>query len=596
MVWYMSLRFSVSHPADMIAYLPPGASQRYLSSDRLFISAAIQTLEVIGVHQIELMMECYGWAVFVAILFFINGSLCEPCQTSSRSGGVHIFNCSKADLKSLPDVPSEAQVLDFSLNQFQSLPVIPESPSCEIGCGVDNSSSHCRLNISFSNNQIKSFERGALNRLQCLRVLDLSYNDIKADIFRPTFSVQGVYYLERLILRGNPLGELPDNAFSFPFMDFLNHLDLSSCKLTQIGPISVDDLEKLMTLNLSSNKLTDIDADTFKGLLSLNQLDLSENKLTYFSEHVFGDLEQLRDLRLNGNDIEGFHDNAFSDECGLSNFDLTDNSLRDVPYAAINKLQSLETLNLSKNPIKKVSSSGTPNKVRHLVLNDMPLLTEIRADDLAAFSNLVSLSISGSTVFRKIHNGALSKNFPFLTHVRLENNRIATLESDALPWEQLTSLSLGGNPWLCDDRLSWMLKADCIKGPIICAGPGNLKGRDFMSLDATDLNREVPIIPMASIVISLLAIPVVCACAVFVWRRRRFCPCPQHELQGRYVSVFTRDGDEDTDIRVDVRLRENANRIVAVSNGSADDTQHLVKIGEGGGSKADAYETEEEEI
>ena len=45
-----------------------------------------------------------------------------------------------------------------------------------------------------------------------------------------------------------------------------------------------------------------------------------------------------------------------------------------------------------------VSSSGTPNKVRHLVLNDMPLLTEIRADDLAAFSNLVSLSISGSTV------------------------------------------------------------------------------------------------------------------------------------------------------------------------------------------------------
>ena len=56
----------------------------------------LSSSQVIGVHQIELMMECYGWAVFVAIIFFINGSLCEPCQTSSQSGGVHIFNCSKA--------------------------------------------------------------------------------------------------------------------------------------------------------------------------------------------------------------------------------------------------------------------------------------------------------------------------------------------------------------------------------------------------------------------------------------------------------------------------------------------------------------------
>ncbi|GFS05709.1 reticulon-4 receptor-like 2 [Elysia marginata] len=227
----------------------------------------------------------------------------------------------------------------------------------------------------------------------------------------------------------------------------------------------------------------------------------------------------------------------------------------------------------------------------------MPLLTEIRSHDLSAFSNLVSLSISGGKSFQKIHRGALTKHLPKLSQVRLENNWIGTLESDALPWEQLENLELGGNPWVCDDKIAWMIKADCIKGPVICEGPGHLRGHDLKTLNSEDLRREVPIIPMASIIISLLAIPVAIVCAVIVWRRRRFCPCAQHELQGRYVSVFTRDGDEDSEVRVDVRLRETASRIVAVSNGGADDTKHLVKFtSKDVGTNDAAYDTEEEEI
>ena len=128
-----------------------------------------------------------------------------------------------------------------------------------------------------------------------------------------------------------------------------------------------------------------------------------------------------------------------------------------------------------------------------------------------------------------------------------------------------------------------------------CAGPGNLRGQDLKTLEGKNLKREVGIFPMASIILSLLAIPALGACAVFVWRRRRFC-IGSRELQGRYVTVFTRDSREDDEIRVDVRLRENANRILAVSNGSADDTKHLVKLEKNGGSNVAADDTEEEEI
>ncbi|RUS90839.1 hypothetical protein EGW08_001346 [Elysia chlorotica] len=539
------------------------------------------------------MMGQYRWAVLAAIFLSIPASWAGPCQSSVQGPGFDIFNCSKAELDSMPSLPKEAQVLDFSGNHFKSLPLIEESPACT-ACAETNPSVHCRLDISFRRNHIKTLEPRALRELKCLHTLDLSYNDIKADLFH--HFVQGVYYLEILNLRGNPLGQLPDSVIADPFMPSLSHLDLSSCKLTQMGRNSVDDFSKLMTLNLSSNQLTDIHADTFKGLRSLIHLDLSENKLVYFSEHIFGDQTNLQDLRLNGNEIEGFHDNAFYDDSNLINLDLRDNKLQEVPYTAINKLGSLKTLSLSGNPIHKVTQHTTPNNVQNLVLDDMPLLEEIGPDDLTAFTNLVSLSISGGKGFTKIHNGALKKHFPNLRHVHLDDNWIGTLESDALPWEQLETLTLSGNPWMCDDRLRWMLEADCIKEPVVCAMPGTLKGRDLRTLDAKDLKREVTILPMASIVVSLLAIPVVCACAVFVWRRRRFCPCQSHELQGRYVSVFTRDGDEDSEVRIDVRLKESARRIVAVSNGSADDTHHLVKFGDEKGSKADAYDTEEEEI
>ena len=76
--------------------------------------------------------------------------------------------------------------------------------------------------------------------------------------------LSGVYYLERLNLRGNPLGQLPDNVITHPFMRFLRHLDLSSCELTEMGKDSVDDLRDLMILDLSDNKLSSIHADTFK--------------------------------------------------------------------------------------------------------------------------------------------------------------------------------------------------------------------------------------------------------------------------------------------------------------------------------------------
>ncbi|GFO28238.1 leucine rich repeat-containing domain protein [Plakobranchus ocellatus] len=431
------------------------------------------------------------------------------CQPSFEKRGITIFNCSGSGLDSMPELPEQAQVLDFSSNHFKAFPRIPESRHCNYSCGVANTGSHCRLAVSFSNNNIDSFTENALHELRCLQTLDLSHNDIKADLFHPAFFEEGVYYLQMLNLRGNPLGRLPDNIITYPFMHDLRQLDLSHCQLQEIGRNSVDDFGQMKILDLSYNQLTSIHQDTFK-------------------------------------------------------------------------VHGLTTNTMSSN-------------VQNLIMDGMPLLTDLKANQLSSFPNLVSLSISNNKAFSKVHRKALTRDHSKLRHVRLEDNWLTTLESDALPWEQLDSLLLGQNPWLCDERLAWMLKASCIQGPVVCAGPDKLRGKDLRTLNPSDLKREVSIVPLATIILVLLAMPVVSACGVFVWRRRRFCFCTKRELQGRYVTVFTRDADEDHEAMVDLRLKTNADRIITISNGGADDTKHLVRLEKDGNSTAAAANADEEE-
>ncbi|CAG5127509.1 unnamed protein product, partial [Candidula unifasciata] len=358
------------------------------------------------------------------ILQKLSALLSYTLKTHVAEIGLLIFNCSDLSELLANQLSDKAEVLDYSRNKFTTLPIISESKECpdKHKCTTTNSTYHCRLDISFSRNQISNFTEESLRAVSCLRTLDLSFNELTADAFNANTFQSGVYYLQRLILNNNPIGRLPGNVITQPFMPYLRELDLSHCHLEDL-----------------SNK--------------------RQNQLTYMPENIFGDLVSLKVLLLSDNKIQGFHEGAFYRYSSLEILDLRNNQLTSVPYTALDKLTKLQSLDLSQNPIRQVTRGPITSGVQTLALDNIPDLAELGPYSLASFTGLVSLSVSGNKALQAIHPKFLGDNPATLKHVRLENNKLSTLGSDALPWKQLTGLKLGGNPWYCDNQLGWMIKA-----------------------------------------------------------------------------------------------------------------------------------------
>lgn len=114
-----------------------------------------------------------------------------------------------------------------------------------------------------------------------------------------------------------------------------------------------------------------------------------------------------------------------------------------------------------------------------------------------------------------------------------------------------------------------------------CAGPITLKGENIKNVNPGDLSRDFALKSATAIIIMCLCVPVFGVCALLIWRRRRYCPCVKVTLKGQYVTLFTREMDEDGDQRMAVALKVNGSKLSAISNGSADDTLPFIKLQQG---------------
>ena len=116
---------------------------------------------------------------------------------------------------------------------------------------------------------LRSLTAGDLGDLAGLRTLDLSDNALNG-----LPSLSSLPRLERLLLSGNTLAEVPRNLPS---------------------------PERLLDLNLSANALSELPSDAFDGLSALRVLRLDGNELTALPDGVFAGLSSLRLLRLDDN-------------------------------------------------------------------------------------------------------------------------------------------------------------------------------------------------------------------------------------------------------------------------------------------------------
>ncbi|NXY21028.1 TLR4 protein, partial [Atrichornis clamosus] len=112
--------------------------------------------------------------------------------------------------------------------------------------------------------------------LQKLIYLDISHTQTQV---KSQCTFCGLNSLQVLKMAGNSF-ENNKLANNFKNLSHLHTLDISSCKLVQVGQSTFDALSELKELNISNNKLLIFDPVVYQPLQALRVLDFSRNQLT----------------------------------------------------------------------------------------------------------------------------------------------------------------------------------------------------------------------------------------------------------------------------------------------------------------------------
>jgi leucine-rich repeat protein SHOC2 len=137
--------------------------------------------------------------------------------------------------------------------------------------------------------------------------------------------------LERLSLRRNTIGELPD---AIGALSALTWLDLGECGLTT-PPVAVGKLRNLAFLYLNDNALAELPA-VVGDLSKLKYLNADRNRLAAIPASLCG-LPELRWLRLNSNQITALPANLAPLSKNLQRLYLRDNPIPDPEKERIRK-------------------------------------------------------------------------------------------------------------------------------------------------------------------------------------------------------------------------------------------------------------------
>ncbi|CAG2162598.1 unnamed protein product [Oppiella nova] len=259
------------------------------------------------------------------------------------------------------------------------------------------------MELNASSNRLESVPP-AINTLQFLRSLDLSYNRI---IEIDNASYRGVDQLYGLNLEANQIGNLSKGIFS--------------------------DLPSLRILNLAKNKIQGIEQGTFDDVPDLHALRLDSNYIVDING-LFSNLRDLLMLNISVNKI-GWFDYALI-PIGLQWLDIHENQIDNLGnYFELESVLKLRTLDASVNKIQELDASALPNGI------EMVLLNSNHIKKIAPFA------------FMEKQN---------LTRADLTSNRLTTLDSNAFRLSKVPlrrpvpEFSVAGNPYLCDCTMEWL--------------------------------------------------------------------------------------------------------------------------------------------
>ncbi|XP_062094846.1 receptor-like protein EIX2 [Humulus lupulus] len=335
--------------------------------------------------------------------------------------------------------------LDLSYNDFGGTPI----PSF-IGC---------LLNLQYLNLTRAGFEGKIphqLGNLSSLIHLILENNNgfyyshgrLYADNL---FWLSGLSSLEYLKISETDLSEASDWLLSISKLPSLLKLQLFSCELDHIPPISYVNFTFLESLSLSYNRIQfsvpnwicnlsslavlNLAENSFEGpfpncsqsLSSLYYLDVSNNNLNSLPNWLLS-LQSMTHLGLSGNDFDAsitchFHNMSF-----LKYLDVSENHFNSTIPNCLYSLKSLEHLDLHSNNLHGVLSSAITNftSIVSLDFSNNSLEGNI-PPSMGTLCNLESIGLSGNKL-----KGGLSKVLQYLSGCNPNRVKYLSLRNNML--------------------------------------------------------------------------------------------------------------------------------------------------------------------
>ncbi|NXH88327.1 LRRN4 protein, partial [Edolisoma coerulescens] len=262
-------------------------------------------------------------------------------------------------------------------------------------------------------------------------------------------------------------------AFPVCLPESLETLDLSNNLLEEVNGTEIANLPQLRVLSLRHNHLWSVRWGS-EALSSLLKLDLSFNKLSSVPSCHGSALPNLKWLSLAGNPLIEIQPLAFSCYPQLQVLNLSttllgqDDSrgIRESAFAI--STDPNDTMNRPGNSINVLDLSGTfLEKIQQEWARDLPNLRSLHLTKMPRLRSLDSNFFESLPGLRELHcQDSHSLGFvqmemfdsaPHLSHLSFENCNLSSFN----PWNTNSSdgitISLYGNPLLCNCQLSWLL-------------------------------------------------------------------------------------------------------------------------------------------
>ncbi|XP_035660174.1 toll-like receptor 4 [Branchiostoma floridae] len=288
--------------------------------------------------------------------------------------------------------------------------------------------------LDLGSNDISILPGGVFEGLVSLTHLDLSYNQLESSRqgveYDASFDFSSFENLSRLNLSFNRLTHVPtvglperldalevqhNNIGSYIynsvlFIPHVTYLDVSHNHIQSLIVASPAGTSTLETLKLDNNALKAIDGKFMEGLVTLQTLTLSHNKLQVIEKGTFRWVNKLTKL------------------------DISNNKIATIAPSAFRWLPDLEFLDLSNNNIQQIST--------------------LTFDGLG---NLTELNLAGNEI---VDIGNAFDDLHLLRILSLKSNALAVLDQTTVSpvLEQLESIDISGNPFLCDCTLLWFVE------------------------------------------------------------------------------------------------------------------------------------------